>query len=184
MAKLKILIDMDETLNQMLPSFKRKAVRLGFMENADVEISTWGLENYMSDDPFYDPEEMVNEIFCSKGFWYNLPIQLHARETMEKYQDKIDFYIATIPWWNSPTCLEEKKDWVRIHLPNFPIDHLIFCRDKSLLAADVMVDDSPRNLREFKATTVAMDYAYNRDIDTLYRVKDWYELDQLFSDLH
>lgn len=173
-----VLVDMDETLNDMLPAFKKIAYEKGYMRNPYVEIKTWGLEDYLDASSFSKEQRiaMVDEIFCMDGFWYNLPLKPLARNTIEIFSDKFDFYIATIPWWNSKTCLEEKKEWVRQVLPDFPLNKLLFCYPKHLINADYMIDDNPRILTEFPRKTIAMDYAYNRDIKANYRVRNWEEV--------
>ena len=53
---------------------------------------------------------------------------------------------------------------------------VIFTHHKHLLngSESIMFDDSPVYLESFKGVKVAMDYPFNRHIETNARVKDWY----------
>ncbi len=89
-----------------------------------------------------------------------------------------------------PTSFVAKYDWLAEHFPFIPTSHIVFCGDKSILRADYLIDDNPRQLKLFQN---------NRDSDTfregiLYtspanvhitdyrRVDDWLAVEQMFLD--
>lgn len=60
----------------------------------------------------------------------------------------------------------EKRQWIEEHLPWLPKHDVIFASRKELVQGDVLIDDYPRNAKNFKAEqpeskTVGIAYPYN-----------------------
>lgn len=65
------------------------------------------------------------------------------------------------------------------YLPLIPRENLIFTHRKELVRGNLLFDDSPNNLLQFKlkgGISVAMDYPYNREINCE-RVSSWLEFE-------
>ena len=49
-----------------------------------------------------------------------------------------------------PTSFAAKYEWIKEHFPFFPDSHIVFCGDKSIIAADFLVDDNVHHFGRFK----------------------------------
>jgi 5'(3')-deoxyribonucleotidase len=175
MPKIKIGIDLDCTLNNLL----------------DV----W-LERYNKDynDNLKDPKVWVmtdivkpecgNKIYDylhEPGFFYKLGIQDGAAEVMKWLCEKFEVYIVTAYF---PDVCYDKVRWVQKYLPFFDIKNVIFCNNKGLLNLDYLVDDGGHNIEAFQQTGIILDCPYNRYLDDKKypnRVSNWKEIKELFN---
>jgi hypothetical protein len=49
-----------------------------------------------------------------------------------------------------PNSLGPKYRWLQRHFPFIPLTNYVFCGDKSILRADYLIDDLPKNLLRFQ----------------------------------
>ena len=172
-----LFVDIDGTLNDMTSVFLQKAYERGWIHSPNIPVKGWGLEDLFDAKLSIEKrEEMVNEIFCEKGFWYKLPVLPYAQKVMRKLIYSYDTYIVTSPWYDSKTCLEEKKEWVQDFFPFFPIKNLIFCNNKLLLKGNYIIDDKPSTIEGFKGTGILFNQSYNQSTVAHYKVDDWLDI--------
>jgi 5'-nucleotidase len=93
----------------------------------------------------------VYQIIRRPGFFASLPLLGGAKEGLEELLEKgNDVYLVSAAY--SASAFSEKFDWVRKHLP-FMKDR-VFLTDgktpKGLIRGDVLIDDGPHNLIDFK----------------------------------
>ena len=48
--------------------------------------------------------------------------------------------------WTCPASFAAKFAWLGRRFPFIPPSHIVFCGDKSVIAADYLIDDEPRHL--------------------------------------
>ena len=65
-------------------------------------------------------------------------------------------------------------------LPLHPRVHIVYCGDKSILRADYLIDDNPRQLRRFQGEGILYTSPHNMNVKGFKRVNDWLEVEQLF----
>lgn len=86
----------------------------------------------------------IGEIIREAGFYRALPPIDGGKEALEAMQDcDVDVRICTSPLSSSRTCMQEKVDWVEEFLGRGWVERLIITRDKTVVAADVLIDDRP-----------------------------------------
>jgi 5'(3')-deoxyribonucleotidase len=56
----------------------------------------------------------------------------------------------------------------------------VFCGDKSILRADYLIDDNPRQLRRFDGEGILYSSPHNKYVTEFRRVNDWLEVEALF----
>jgi len=56
----------------------------------------------------------------------------------------------------------------------------VFCGDKSIIRADYLIDDNPRQLERFSGTGILYDAPHNAMVTGFRRVKSWLEIEDLF----
>lgn len=66
---------------------------------------------------------------------------------------------------HNPTMMGGKMDWFRRHAPFLKKKDIVFTQDKSLINAQVLIDDDPENLEHFPGERIMRVHGYN----TLYR---------------
>ena len=132
------------------------------------------------------PEELgtklKEQMFNMPGFWHDLYPYKGSVQALKNLHGKYNIYIATKPIYND-VCVNEKIDWIKVHLPFINQDNIVFCRDKSILSGDVLVDDEPGNLLKFTGKRVLFMQQYNADYikSFNYWAGNWKELEDLLS---
>ena len=61
-----------------------------------------------------------------------------------------------------------------------PTTNIVFCGDKSILRADFLIDDNPRQLRRFTGEGILYDSPHNIAVKGYRRVHNWLEIEALF----
>ncbi len=115
----------------------------------------------------------------AEGFFKGLDVMPGSQEVIRALQDKYDVYIATaaMEFRNS---FVDKYDWLREHFPFIPWTHIVFCGDKSILAADYLIDDQARNFSGFQGEGILYTAPHNVKVEGFRRVADWLEVRKMF----
>ena len=77
--------------------------------------------------------------------------------------------------------MEDKYDWLLDHFPFISWKKFVFCGDKSILRADYMIDDHPRNLKKFIGKGLLYTASHNTDETAYTRVNNWLEIRDFFA---
>ena len=70
----------------------------------------------------------------------------HAQRVLERLQSRYEIFIASAAM-EVPSSFAAKYELLAEHFPFIPTSHIVFCGDKSILRADYLIDDNPRQLR-------------------------------------
>lgn len=76
-------------------------------------------------------------------FFRNLEPIEGAIDGINKLAESCEVWICSKPLEVNVTCMNDKHDWVKKHLPKFT-DRLILAGDKSLVKGDILLDDAPK----------------------------------------
>jgi 5'(3')-deoxyribonucleotidase len=121
---------------------------------------------------------------------------------LKKLQQQFEVFIASAAM-EVPTSFNAKYRWLERHFPTIPATNIVFCGDKSILRADYLIDDNPRQLRRFEArfgrelrshesgvrqgeesetvrTGILYDAPHNVAVTGFRRVHNWLEIESLF----
>jgi len=176
---LKIFVDMDDTINYMFEHFYEIGCFFGYEMKClkPIDRDTWDLYNYVnSGSTVSEKKKIVDRIFTSFNFWYDIPPRKDAMEVWQWRKTRFDIYIVTSPWMHDYVkCVEQKYLWIKKY---FPIDftHFIPISDKSLLDGDIIIDDSPKVLDNFKGIKITINKGYNTGCEVDYRASNWYDI--------
>jgi len=80
-----------------------------------------------------------------------------------------------------PNSLGPKYRWLQRHFPFIPPTHYVFCGNKSILRADFLIDDQPRNLLRFEGQGLLYSAPHNIMAEGFVRVNNWVEVAQFFA---
>jgi 5'(3')-deoxyribonucleotidase len=115
----------------------------------------------------------------SADFFEGLAVMPESQRVMRRLQMNYDVYIATAAM-EVPTSFHQKFRWLAKHFPFIPPSHIVYCGDKSILNADYLIDDNPRQLRRFKGTGVLFTSPHNVAVKGFKRVNDWLDVEKMF----
>lgn len=116
----------------------------------------------------------------SEDFFAVLSVMPDAQRVLRDLQKHYEVFIATAAM-EVPTSFTAKYNWLGEHFPFIPPSHVVFCGDKSILRADYLIDDMPRNLLRFEGTGILYSAPHNLAAQGFTRVADWQEVAAYFA---
>jgi 5'(3')-deoxyribonucleotidase len=129
----------------------------------------------------------LDNYFRDADFFRNLGVMPHAQRVLERLQSRYEIFIASAAM-EVPSSFAAKYDWLAEHFPFIPTSHIVFCGDKSILRADFLIDDNPRQLALFHDTSdasairegILYSSPANVKVTDYRRVEDWLAVEKLF----
>ncbi len=115
----------------------------------------------------------------SDDFFAVLDVMPHAQRVLGAMQKHYEIFVATAAM-EIPTSFKAKYKWLGEHFPFIPASHIVFCGDKSILKADFLIDDNPRQLRRFQGEGILFAAHHNIDETQFRRVESWLDVEDLF----
>jgi 5'-nucleotidase len=159
---MRILIDMDEVMADAISRFLEWYERDFDIRYTKEQLTGTKLSEVV-------PEEhraAVKSYPHQKGFFKDLPLIPNSREVIEELYNRYDIYVASAAM-EFKYSLPEKFDWLEEHFPFIHWRRRIFCGDKHLLQADVLIDDHDFNLSVFPGRAIMFTAPHNVN-DTKY----------------
>jgi len=149
-----------------------------------------------------DHHPRLEEYLRSEDFFADLDVIPDAPRVLRRLQQRFEVFIASAAM-EVPTSFNAKYRWLARHFPTIPATHIVFCGDKSILRADYLIDDNPRQLRRFEdrygresgrnkksgphgeesgtvRTGILYDAPHNAAVTDFRRVRNWLEIESLF----
>ena len=160
MRKLRILIDMDDVLWDLLGTWIQYLNETYNTNVAVEDVKEWDMQKAF-------PTLTKLQIFIplkTRRFWERVkPLpdaQKYLRMLMKSGHD-VYLVSASTPdtIYNKVTCVLKK------YFPFIPDSRLIFTNNKSLLKADVLIDDAPHNIVSWDRASILFDEPYNATFD-------------------
>lgn len=81
------------------------------------------------------------------------------------------------------SAYQDKEKWLNAYFPEVSKDNIVFTRNKSLVAADFLIDDGIHNLEVFSGVPILFDAPWNKSETRFIRVSGWSEIMQLFRNM-
>ena len=127
-----------------------------------------------------EPHHQVLDAYLrEEDFFAVLEVMPDSQRVLEALQSQYDIFIATAAM-EVPTSFNAKFQWLEQHFPFIPYNHIVFCGDKSILNADYLIDDNPRQLERFQGTGILYDAPHNAKVAGYTRVHNWLDIEKLF----
>lgn len=173
--KPRIATDMDEvladTLTKQLDCYNR--------EHGDT-LSKADLEGrHLYEAVRAEHREWVRDHPRTKDFFRDIPVMPRSQEVLRALCERYEIFVTTAAM-EFPTSFTAKYEWVREHFPFIPDSHIVFCGDKSIIAADFLIDDNAHHFARFGGQGILFAAAHNRHETRYPRVNDWEEVRQRF----
>ncbi len=96
-----------------------------------------------------DRHPIIDSYLREVDFFRVLRVMPDAQRVLERLQTRYEVFIASAAM-EVPTSFAAKYAWLAEHFPFIPTSHIVFCGNKSILRADYLIDDNPRQLRLFE----------------------------------
>jgi len=128
------------------------------------------------------PEEhqaAVRQQLFEPGFFRHLPVMDNSVQVLEKMNERYEIYIVSAAT-EFPNSLTEKYHWLMEHFPFFTWKQLVLCGVKSMIQADVMIDDHTRHLAPFKGKAYLFSAPHNLEEKGFERLQNWKEVGERF----
>jgi 5'-nucleotidase len=127
-----------------------------------------------------DRHAQIAAFFQAEDFFEDLALIPGAQQTLKALSERYKIFVATQAMV-IPNSLGPKFRWLQRHFPFIPPTNYVFCGDKSILLADYLIDDMPRNFIGFQGQGLLFTAPHNLKAKGFVRVNNWREVDEYFA---
>jgi 5'(3')-deoxyribonucleotidase/uncharacterized protein with PQ loop repeat len=167
-GRLRIAVDMDEVIadsfGKQLSIYNQ---RTGAKLTPEV-VTSKGLGSAIPHDRW----DVFAGIPHEDGFFADLALIEGSREALLELSRHHDVYIASAAM-EVPSSFDAKYKWLQQNFPFIPTSQIVFCGDKNIINADVLVDDRSRHFREFRGTGILFTAPHNAGEAAKLRANNW-----------
>jgi 5'-nucleotidase len=127
-----------------------------------------------------DRQAQLRAFLDAEDFFEDLALMPDAQAVLKDLSARFEIFIATQAMV-VPNSLGPKYRWLQRHFPFIPPTHYVFCGNKSILRADYLIDDQPKNLLLFQGQGLLYSAPHNLNATGFVRVKSWPEVADYFA---
>lgn len=141
MKSLIILLDLDDVVEDLLPSLVKEYNRVYGTNHTPSEIKNWYIGHTFDNEKFWE--------LCTYEFLINrLEEKNNSIHYIKKWMDEgHEVYIVSDT--RDVNKQIAKRKWLQKRIPYFENEHFIWIRDKYLVQGDIFVDDNIKNVRKW-----------------------------------
>lgn len=175
MKKLKILIDMDDTIENLIPAWVEWLNKRHKLNVKASDIKSWDIYSYFSTLK----KEAVYAPVYKNRFWKTVTPKYDAIKYIKKLiDDGHEIFIVTNSHYKT---LKPKMEKVLFkHFPFISWNNVIVTSNKQIIRGDILVDDGIHNLTNGGYIPILFDAPhnayFNSEINGIKRVYNWYEV--------
>jgi len=128
------------------------------------------------------PEEhrrAVDSMVFTAGFFEDLEVMPGSAEVIRELTGRYEVFITSSAM-EVPNSFAAKYSWLTRHFPFIPASHIVFCGDKSVIAADFLIDDTARHFQRFRGEGILFSAPHNRSVSGYRRVESWMDVRRMF----
>ncbi len=177
-----ILVDMDDTIEQLLPAWVQ-----GLNEKFDRHVACEDVLSWDVDDAYPGlTHEQILSVPMEPGFWSTVEPVPGAAEALQRLMDAgHEVYIVTATLLeNIP---EKMNDLLFRYFPFLSWNQVIITHDKQMIRGDVLIDDAIHNLEGGQYAKLLMTAPHNKSYDAeangMIRVNGWDEIEEVIAAL-
>lgn len=122
---------------------------------------------------------MIESYLQSEDFFEDLPVIPGSQEALRRISQRYEVFVATAAM-AFPSSFGAKYRWLRRHFDFLNPQNFVFCGDKSILHADVLIDDMPRNLVGFRGESILFTSPHNVNVQGFRRADNWQDVEKMF----
>jgi len=169
--RLRIAVDMDEVIAD---SFGKQLSCYNHRTGASLTpemVSSKGLGSLIPHDRW----DVFAGIPHEDGFFADLALIEGSREALLELSRHHDVYIASAAM-EVPCSFDAKYKWLQKNFAFIPTSRIVFCGDKNIINADVLVDDRSRHFKGFRGTGILFTAPHNVGETAHLRANNWYDV--------
>ena len=172
----RICVDMDEVMADTLAEHLRR-----YNEAFEEEVTPHDLvgKGLWEVTPA-DRQAQLRAFLDAEDFFEDLALMPDSQHVLKELSSRFEIFIASQAM-AVPNSLGPKYRWLQRHFPFIPPTHYVFCGNKSILRADYLIDDLPRNLLRFEGQGLLYSAPHNLTATGFVRVNDWQEVADYFA---
>jgi len=172
----RICVDMDEVMADTLSEHLRR-----YNKEFDEAVGPEHLagKSLWEITPL-DRQQQLRAFLDAEDFFEDLPLMPDAQDVLKQLSKQFEIFIATQAM-SVPNSLGPKYRWLQRHFPFIPPTHYVFCGNKSILRADYLIDDLPRNLERFEGQGILYTAPHNITATGFVRVDNWPQVADYFA---
>jgi 5'(3')-deoxyribonucleotidase/uncharacterized protein with PQ loop repeat len=106
------------------------------------------------------------------GFFADPDVIAGAREALLELSRHHDVFITSAAM-EVPASFDDKFKWLQEHFPFIPPSRIVFCGDKMIIDADILVDDRSRHFKGFRGTGILFTAPHNLGEAATLRADNW-----------
>jgi len=127
-----------------------------------------------------DRQQQLRAFLDAEDFFEDLPLMPDSQRVLKDLSARFEIYIATQAM-AVPNSLGPKYRWLQRHFSFIPPTHYVFCGNKSILRADYLIDDLPRNLQRFEGQGLLYSAPHNLTATGFVRMNNWQDVGDYFA---
>jgi 5'-nucleotidase len=114
------------------------------------------------------------------GFFRTLPVMPDSQRVLKSLNKSYEIIVVSMAT-EFPVSLTDKQLWMNDHFPFISWKQTVFCGNKSIIRADLMIDDHFKNLDNFDGETVMFIQPHNINSTNHHHktVSSWAEIEKL-----
>jgi 5'(3')-deoxyribonucleotidase len=120
------------------------------------------------------------EVLREGSFFGALPVMPGAVEVIGRLAARHEVYVVSAAM-QFPDSMPPKLRWLERHFPFIPVPHVVFAGEKSIVDADVLVDDNAHRFPRFRGRHILFDAPHNAGVQGYTRARSWPEVEALLS---
>jgi 5'-nucleotidase len=117
---------------------------------------------------------------ASPGFFRTLPVMKNSQRVLKLLNNIYDIVIVSMAT-EFPASLTDKQLWIDDNFPFISWKQVVLCGNKSLIKADIMIDDHFKNLDYFDGETIlyVQPHNINSNQNKHKKVFSWNDIERL-----
>lgn len=147
----RILVDMDGVLVDIYKRFFDL-----YKEETCQTMTLNEIAGLLEAEAFSNQRKWVS----TPGFFRNLPVMQGSQDTLLQLLNFYEIVVVSMAT-EFPNCLTDKLLWLHDNFPFISWKQIVFCGDKNLVKADIMIDDHLKNLDNFSGETIMFTQPHN-----------------------
>ena len=177
-----ILVDMDDTIEQLLKAWVRDVNEKYGRDVALEDVRSWDVSKAFPGLSF----EQVYEIPTLPGFWKTVEPVPGAADVLKRLMDA-GHEVLIVTATECEAVPEKMNELLFRYFPFLSWDQVIITRVKQRIRGDVLIDDGVHNLLGGDYVKILMTAPHNRDFDAeangMIRVSGWEEIEKIVGEL-
>src|ERR1035437_3017708 len=175
-SMLRNCVDMDEVMADTLAEYLRRYNQTFDEDDKPQDLAGKGLWDIAP----LDRQQQLRDFLDAEVFFEDLDLMPGSQDVLRQLSSRFEIFIATQAM-AVPNSLGSKYRWLQRHFPFIPPTHYVFCGDKSILRADYLIDDLPKNILRFEGQGLLYTAPHNLAATGFVRVNNWQQVEEYFS---